>query len=84
MSPKPNRDHPYRQELYRVLGEREWLDANIHELQSKYAGRWIGLHDHQVLAVADTPAALKEEFAKKGITSCRMVLLVPTSIFKPV
>ncbi|MBI2954037.1 MAG: hypothetical protein HYY30_06970 [Chloroflexi bacterium] len=79
----PDRNHPYRQELYQILEEREWLDKNIDEIMSKYAARWIGIKNKAVVAVADDPDALKQELATQGI-NCRMLFFVPTSVHKQI
>lgn len=81
---KPDRDHPYRRELYKVLEERHWLDENHAEIISKYALKWIGIHDHEVVAVADSSDGLREELTSKGMSHCRMMFLVPSSVHKPV
>lgn len=79
---KPDRNHPYRQELYKILEEREWLDSNYEEIIDKYARRWIGIHERQVIAVAETSDTLREELAHKGMSNCRMTFLVPSSAHK--
>ena len=82
MIKEPDRNHPYRLELYKILEEREWLDINYEEIIGKYARKWIGIHDREVIAVADTSDALRQELAKRGMSHCRMTFLVPSAAQK--
>ena len=79
---EPDRNHPYRLELYKILEEREWLDRNYEEIIGKYARKWIGIHDGEVIAIADTSDALRQELANMRMSHCRMTFLVPSTAHK--
>lgn len=74
----------YQNRIAKLVENREWVEQNLAEIQSKYGGKWIGIVDMAVVSVGDTAEDAK---AKSGVESLIDILImrVPTGeISKPI
>lgn len=79
-----DRQHPYRQYLYRILADRAWLDSHIQEIIQQYSCRWIAVYQQQVIAVADTPEAVREICSRQVDPDQALIFNVPSEVHTPI
>ena len=49
--------------------ELEWLDANRVELEERFAGQWVAVSRHSLVATGPTLGKVLEEARSKGVES---------------
>ncbi|TDA68281.1 MAG: hypothetical protein D9V47_08520 [Clostridia bacterium] len=85
MSVPADRNHPYRQKLYRVLEERVWLDEHIEELLPRYKAQWIAVYGREIIAAAGTPEEVIARCQEQGVElDLALIFNVPGEIHTPV
>ncbi len=64
--------------LAKLLENRKWLDENIYELQNKYRGKTIAVHEKQVVAVGKTAEEVREIIKDKHPEDEALIMLIPS------
>jgi hypothetical protein len=50
-----------------VIPEMEWLGENRERLEQEFPGKWIGIKNHELVAVADSLAEVMKIAEAKGV-----------------
>ena len=51
----------YQDKVAKLVANRQWLEQNLAEIQSKYAGRWVAIVDQAITSSGDTAEEVREQ-----------------------